>query len=138
LLSPRAPRSGFTLIELMVVIGVISLLVALLLPAAQSAREAARRVSCGSNLRKIGLGTLQYTDVSQVFPPGRISMYDSPPRRPEPGLHVDEDRQGSADLDPALLRAEVGLQRGEPVRQHLRPGEYHGILLAGCAVRLPE
>jgi len=74
--TPEAERRGFTLIELMVVTAIIGLLIGLLLPAVQSAREAARRASCGSNLRQIGLATLNYADVYQVLPPGRISMYD--------------------------------------------------------------
>ncbi|HEY2414410.1 MAG TPA: DUF1559 domain-containing protein [Pirellulaceae bacterium] len=61
-------KAGFTLVELLVVIAIIGVLVALLLPAAQAAREAARRSSCMNNLRQIGLGVQNFESTNKYFP----------------------------------------------------------------------
>ena len=66
--SKHRRRVGFTLVELLVVIAIIGVLVALLLPAVQAAREAARRTQCLNNIRQLGIAMHLYHDAHQQFP----------------------------------------------------------------------
>jgi prepilin-type N-terminal cleavage/methylation domain-containing protein len=68
--SAHPMRHGFTLVELLVVIAIIGVLVALLLPAVQTARESARRMQCSNHVRQLSLALLNYHDVNQAFPSG--------------------------------------------------------------------
>ena len=72
-MSPRRRHRGFALIELLVVIAIIAILIALLLPAVQQAREAARRISCTNNMRQLVLSMHNYHDQHRAFPFSRTT-----------------------------------------------------------------
>lgn len=84
--ATRKKHQAFTLVELLVVIAIIGILVALLLPAIQAAREAARRTACTNNLKQIALALLNYHEAHQQFPLGAYAAVQEDARAEEDGL----------------------------------------------------
>ncbi len=78
-------RRGMTIIEVLVVVTIIGVLIALLIPAVQSARDASRRVQCANNLKQIGLALLSYENANKHFPSGYVSNFDKDGNDTGPG-----------------------------------------------------
>ncbi len=104
--GPTTAAPGFTLVELLVVLAVIGLLLALLLPAVQAAREVARRSTCAQNLRQIGLALHAYEAQHGCLPPGRVMTHD-------PRFAGDRPPCSAPFVDRSLLvRILPGLEQG--------------------------
>ena len=113
-------RNAFTLVELLVVIAVIAMLVSLLLPAVQSAREAARRLNCLNNMRQLTLSALNYTDTMNHLPPPKVG------RGSYNGLGSTfvlllPFLEESAAYDSYDLRQDVGSAENSPITTSLLP-----------------
>jgi prepilin-type N-terminal cleavage/methylation domain-containing protein/prepilin-type processing-associated H-X9-DG protein len=109
----RQRGRGFTLVELLVVIAIIGILVAMLLPAVQAAREAARRIQCKSNLKQIGLAAHNFENAHGRFPPGYLG---------ERGHLLD------ISVDPGRLNDELGFHQWMGVFVYLLPYFEQGSL----------
>ena len=112
--TTQRPQSGFTLVELLVVIGIIGLLVALLLPAIQSARESARRSQCVNNLKQIGLALENYESYRKYFPSGYVSQYDSSGNDTGPGWGWGSLLLANLDQAPLAGMINFNLQIQDP------------------------
>lgn len=138
-------RRGFTLIELLVVIAIIAILLSLLLPAVQKAREAARMTQCRNNLKQIGLGLANYeTDygrypLSFAVGEGTGGQWSAQvrllPYIEQDAIYDEADLNGSYTPDSLISRAHVGVYTcPSEIRKELRPdGEHFPLNYAACA-----
>lgn len=132
-----ARQRGFTLVELLVVIAIIGILIGMLLPAVQQVREAARRITCGNNLRQMGLATLNYESAHQAFPPSW-----KPPRGFSfSGSGVTADGwSAQAQILPFLEQANLSskinfnLSYTDPIYDNVNLGGTTGVVLASARV----
>ncbi len=109
------PRSGFSLVELLVVIVIIGIMLGLLLPAVQKARESASRMSCTNRLRQIGLALHMYADTHKHFPPGWVGYDDD--ARTQPCVNGNPGWGWASFILPFMERAQYveSLNRGVPI-----------------------
>ena len=98
---------GFTLIELLVVIAIIGIMIALLMPAVQAAREAARLSVCRSNMKQIGIALHAYYDSNKKFPPGTTALIGMPTVGAEQGLSMGMGKNWVSHILPFLEGANI-------------------------------
>lgn len=122
-------RPAFTLIELLMVMAIIGILISLILPAIQSAREAARRVQCANNLMQLGIAFGQYSSTHRVLPPGVVND-QSPIQNLPLGYHYSWAAQLLPFIERTTIARRFDLQQGvyAPANETARDVKVHTFL----------